>query len=537
MKKIVGIAVGVVVAVGVLSTAGAWYTGTQLPGVLQNAIAEANQQGQDALLGTGATIKLELVSLDTRFFTSTAHYRLSFDAPAKEDVPRHLEVLLVDNIEHGPLPVSRLKRLNLWPVMAASNYALEANELTQKWFDAAKGAAPLTGQGSLGYDGSTSGTLVLTPLDFAPTATSAVKFSGLSFDIEASKHAEKLLVSGTMNSLLISVAEGEEAPIQAELRGLTLDSDQHLASGDFYLGDSSLKLATAQIKVGDKPAVLIKDMAQFGSLQETSGMLNGRMGYDIGMVSYDGKDLAGMHMLWSLKNIDAAVVQSLLEFYREKLTPIQQAQALDQEAPDFAFSDAEEARLKSDLEKLLSAKPQIALEKYSVKTTNGEASLSMALDLNKPESFELAPDEIAKQMIAKLEAKLSIAKAIIGDGVRAQAMIEGQTDAKAIEDQAAMFTEMGSGMALGTGLLTLEGDTLQSSLHYANDKVTFNGQDMTVEEFAMFVMSKANGLGGGALGGDDQSQYDDSEEAYPEGGIGEEDYNQYEPQDEAADEQ
>lgn len=526
MKKIAGIAVGVVVAVGVLSTAGAWYTGTQLPGVLQNAIAEANQQSQDALLGSGATAKLELVSLETRLFTSTARYRLTFDAPDKQNLPRHMEVLLVDNIEHGPLPASRLKRLNLWPVMAASNYALEANEYTQKWFDAAKGAAPLTGQGSLGYDGSTSGTLVLTPLDFAPTPTSTVKFSGLTLDGEASKHAVAFKAVGAMDSLLVTATDSEGAPIQVELRGLTLDSDQKRGSGDFYLGDSALKLATAQIKVGDKPPVLVKDIAQFGSLQQTGNVLGGRMGYDIGMVSYDGKDLAGMHMLWSLQNFDAAAVQSLLELYRDKLKPIQEAQALGEDGPDLALSPEDETRLKADLEKLLAAKPQIALEKFSVKTTNGEASLSMALDLAKPESFEQAPDQIAKQMIAKLDAKLSIAKAIIGDGVRAQALIEGQTDAKAIEDQAAMFTEMGSGMALGTGLLTLEGDTLQSSLHYANDKVTFNGQDMTVEEFAMFVMSKANGLGGGALGGDDQSQYDDAEQAYPEGGIGEEDYDE-----------
>lgn len=523
MKKIAGIAAGVVVAVGVISTAGAWYTGTQLPGVLENALEEANKQGEDALLGTGVTAKLELVSLETRLFTSTAHYRVSFDAPANDDGPRHVEVLFVDNIEHGPLPASRLKRLNLWPVMAASNYQLEANEFTQKWFDAAKGAAPLTGQGALGYDLSTSGTVVLTPLDFAPTPTSTVKFSGMTLDIDASQHAETVVIKGGMDSLLVNVTDGDEPPIQAELRGLTLESDQKLGSGDFYLGDSSLKLATVQLKVGDKPAVLARDVSQFGSLQEAGGLLAGRVGYDIGMVSYDGKDVAGMHMLWSMKNLDATAVQSLIELYRDKLKPVQNAQAQDEDAPDFAFTPAEEDRLKSDFEKLLSAKPQVALEKYSIKTSSGEALLSLSVDLNKPQSFELQPPDLAKQMIAQLDAKLSIDKAMIGDGVRAQAMFEGQTDAKAIEDQAAMFTEMGSGMALGTGLLTLEGDTLKSSLHYANDKVTFNGQDMTVEEFAMFVMSKANGMG---LGGADQSEDYAPDDAYPEEGIDEEDPEQ-----------
>lgn len=520
MKKIAGIAAGVVVAVGVISTAGAWYTGTQLPGVLQNAIAEANQQSQDALLGTGITGKLELVSLESRLFTSTARYRLSLDMPATEEAEaRHLEVLFVDDMEHGPLPISRLKRLNLWPVMAASNYALEANELTQKWFDAAKGAAPLTGQGTLGYDLSTSGTLVFTPLDFAPTPTSTVTFSGMTLDVEASKHARQVVVNGSMDSLLIQVADTEQTPVKVELRGLTVTSDQHQGSGDFYLGDSNLKLATLQLNMGDKPPVLARDLSQFGSLQESGGLLAGRFGYDLGMVSYDGKDVAGMHMLWSMKNLDAGVVQSLIELYRDKLKPIQNAQAQDEEAPDMAFTPAEEERLKGDFEKLLSAKPQIALENYSIKTRSGEAALSLFVDLNKPESFELPAPELAKQLIAQLDAKLSIDKAMIGDGVRVQAQFEGQTDAKAIEDQATMLTEMGSGMALGTGLLTLEGDALKSSLHYANDKVTFNGQDMTVEEFAMFVMAKANGLTGG-VGGDDQPEGYAPDDAYPDDGLG-----------------
>ncbi|ARU87622.1 YdgA family protein [Pseudomonas sp. M30-35] len=506
MKKTAGIAAALVVAIGVISTAGAWYTGTQLQGVLQSTITDVNQQYKEALVGTGIAIKFEVVSLETHWFTSTARYRLSFTAPANENLPEHLELLFRDNIQHGPLPVSRLKRLNLWPVMLASNYELEANKFTQKWFDAAKGASPLTGESSLGYDGSPSGTLVFAPLDFAPTPTATIKFSGLTLDAEATKNAEKVVIAGGMDSLVISTADNTGKPVRAELRGLTFNSDQQRGSGDFYLGDHNLKLATAQFNFDDKPAVLVKDISQSGSLNETKGLLDGGLAYDIGMLTYDGKDLASMHMLWSLKNFDVAAVQAFIEIYRDLVIKLQQAQALGQDKPDIALSPEEEARLKTSIGNLLDAKPQVALEKLSIKTTNGEALLSMVLDLKKPEPFELPLSERVKQTIAQLDAKLSVSKEVIADGVRAQAIFTGETDSKAIEDQAAMFTEMASGMALGTGLLTLEGENLQSSLHYANDKVVFNGQEMTTEEFAMFVMSKANGIGGGALGGDAPSQ-------------------------------
>lgn len=521
MKK-AGIAVGVVVAIGVISAAGAWYTGTQLPGVLNNAIVEANQKSTDALLGTGITSKLELLSLDSRLFTSTAHYRLTLDMPASEGEARHLEVLLVDNIQHGPLPASRLAKLNLWPVLATSNYALEPNELTQKWFDAAKGQSPLFGQVSLGYDNSTTGTVELLPLDFAPAEGQNVKFSGLKLNVNASAHAEEVAVDGGMDSLVLNGTDNTGEAIKFELKDLTLESDQKLGSGEFYLGDSSVKLASAEFKIADKPPVLIKNIAQSGTFEETAGKLGGHISYDIGQISFAGKDIAGVQMLWRMKDFDAAATQALVNVYKDKLAPAQQAQALGKDMPELDFSPAEEEKLKADIGQLLAGKPHVALEKFSVKTAHGEALFSLALDFNKPENFELPPPELAQQLIGQLDAKLSVDKAVIGDGVRVQAAIAGETDQKAIDDQAAMFTEMGSGMALATEMVALKGEKLESSLHYANNEVTFNDQKMSVEEFVMLVMSKAGGLGGGA-GGDEQPEgYVPDEEAPDAGALDEE---------------
>ena len=63
---------------------------------------------------------------------------------------------------------------------------------------------------------------------------------------------------------------------------------------------------------------------------------------------------------------------------------------------------------------------------------------------------------------------------------------------------------------------TLEGETLQSTLHYADNRVTFNGQDMSVDEFVTLVMAKTGGMGGGL--GDDPSAYDSQDGSqYDEG--------------------
>ncbi len=76
MNKSAGVLLGFVVVVGALSTAGAWYTGNQLEGVLNSSIQDANAQLKTSMSSGGASASIELVSLERNLFTSTAHYRL-----------------------------------------------------------------------------------------------------------------------------------------------------------------------------------------------------------------------------------------------------------------------------------------------------------------------------------------------------------------------------------------------------------------------------------------------------------------------------
>ncbi|MBU2155014.1 MAG: YdgA family protein, partial [Gammaproteobacteria bacterium] len=72
--------------------------------------------------------------------------------------------------------------------------------------------------------------------------------------------------------------------------------------------------------------------------------------------------------------------------------------------------------------------------------------------------------------------------------------------------------EMASGMALASELAVLQGEDISSSLHYANDQVTFNGKQMTVDQFVALAMSSGGGLAG--MGDDapaDDALLDESE--------------------------
>lgn len=201
-------------------------------------------------------------------------------------------------------------------------------------------------------------------------------------------------------------------------------------------------------------------------------------------------------MALSMKNVDVPSMLVLTKLYQDKMAPVQAAAAAGEPVPELQLSDAEQALADTNVNQLLAAKPQVAVENLSLKTTGGESKFSLVVDLAKPSSMELPPLELGKQIIALLDANLSLSKPMIADVAALQAQLGGVTDPEAIEQQSQMASEMISGMAVGTQLATLVGSDVVSKLHYANNEVTFNGQKMTVEQFLSFVMSKVGAMGG-----------------------------------------
>lgn len=496
MNKSAGVLLGIVVAIGAISAGGAWFTGTRIEGVLNTSLVDANKQLQAALVGYKGTASLELVSLERHMFSSTAHYRLKGEGEMFGEAP--VELLFVDHIEHGPLPFSRLMSLKWLPVMATSHYELEKTPLTEKWFAAAQDASPLKGVVNIGYDNSTNGTLELLPLEMALDDKSSMKFSGLKMDVAASAQAQKVKADGYMDSLKLTTVSEDQAPVLVELNGLTLASNLTKSTYGYYIGDNTIELSNSKTTYGAKQSVLgFKSFEMKNHTEESGTSASGRADYKIGEVSLNGQVVGSAQMAMSLKNLDIPSTVVLMQIYQTKLQPYEQAAAEAAEAgqpvPELNLTEAEEAQLKTNLEQLLAAGPQVALENLSFKTTNGESRANLVLDLTKPQSIDLPADQLVKQLVALLDFNLKVSKPMLVDVLTVQSQLDGQTDAKLIADQATATADMFSSMAVGSQLAKLDGNNIVTKLHYANNQVDFNGQKMTLEEFVGFVMSKFGG--------------------------------------------
>jgi uncharacterized protein YdgA (DUF945 family) len=496
MNKPAVVLLGFVVAVGVVSAGGAWFTGKQLEPVLQTAIQNANKELKTSMAGVDGTLALELVSLDRGVFSSTAHYRLKAQgAVFGEDNPNP-ELLFVDHIEHGPLPVSRLVTLKWLPVMATSHYELEKNPTTEKWFAAAKDVSPLKGVANIGYSRSVNGNVELLPLEFKDDKSS-VSFSGANLNFDSSAEGKKVKADGYMNSLKVAVVDANGSPFEAELAGLTVASNLDKSTFGFYTGQNTVELTDTKLTMGPQKAVLtLKGFEQKDTSETKDNNLAGRVDYKIDEIGYQGKPVGSAAMALSMKNVDVPSMLVLTKLYQDKMAPVQAAAAAGEPAPELQLSEAEQALADTNVNQLLAAKPQVAVENLSLKTTRGESKFNLIVDLAKPSSMELPPMELGKQIIALLDANLSLSKPMIADVAALQAQLAGVTAPEAIEQQSQLASEMVSGVAVGTQLATLVGSDVVSKLHYANNEVTFNGQKMTVEQFLTFVMSKVGAMSG-----------------------------------------
>lgn len=488
-----GIAAGVIVVVGALATGGAWYTGQQLPGVLNEALAKGNQELAKAFAGSQYKVTVQLESLDSGLFSSTARYRSTIEALDENGQTKTLEFKAVDHIQHGPLPLSRLASLKLLPVMAVSKAELEKTPDVEKWFAMSQGKTPLSSESSIGYDRSVNATVKFAPLQYKD-ADGEFNFSGLSMVTDASADADKLKVSGTMDSLQMNV-QSPDGPVAIQVKGMSFDTGGTKGKAGFYLGHSNVKLDQVVFQAAGRLPVQLENFTNTNLMQEEGDKLAAQVNYDVAKISYSGKDIGAAHLGLRLSNFDVASSRALYQLFQEKVVPQQQAAAAAEEPFELNLSAADQALLDAEMRKLLAGKPHIELEKLSLKTANGESHAHLSIDLTDPGAFDQSQDELLGKSLGQVTARVVLSKPMIRDIVGLQANLQGVTDPKEVADQANAVSDMAAVMAQGMQLAKLEGENIVTSLQYANNSVDFNGQKMTPEQFVAFIMANSGVLG------------------------------------------
>jgi len=444
-------------------------------------------------VGAGADVSLTLLSFERGLLSSTARYQIDIDVADDDGNTEHYALLLNDRLEHGPFPVSRLSRGQLMPVAAQSHFELERTPLTQKLFDAASGEVPLVGEVTIGYDGGQAGDLRTAALNIEDEDGS-VRIASANLNFEANRDGSDVRMDGELAEIDIDLQRSDSGqPVQVSLRGIGLSADKQDYDAGFGFGPSAITLQRMEIKAGDEPAVVIQQASVEDALSRGSRGLDQTIGYRIGEVSAKGQTFRNLALVFSLRNLEESSLKALVASYKD---------ILDQSAtPQESFSgmtSAQQQELQARALQLLEHKPTLALDEFGFETAHGAARLSVVLDLQSPSAEAFTPDAMITSMLASLKADAGVDRNLVRDiaGLVVQNNArDGQLDQAALQQETEAATELFSGMALNTGWSRLEGGRLVSSLHYANDKVTFNGREMSVPEFLGFAFGSVQNAG------------------------------------------
>ena len=282
-------------------------------------------------------------------------------------------------------------------------------------------------------------------------------------------------------------------PVRISLRGIGLTADKQDYANGIGFGPSAFNLARMEIQLGDEPAVVLQNASVDEKLSRGSRGLDQSIAYRVGEVTAKGQSVRNLALAFSLRNLEENSLKALVTSYREILD----SGATPQESLA-GITSAQQQELQTRALQLLEHKPTLALDEFGFETAHGAARLSIVLDLQSPSAEAFTPDAMITSMLASLKADAGIDKNLVRDiaGLVAQNNArDGQLDPVALQQETDAATELFSGMALDTGWSRLEGERLVSSLHYANDKVTFNGREMSVPEFMGFAFGSAQNAG------------------------------------------
>ncbi|MBG3018697.1 MULTISPECIES: YdgA family protein [Proteus] len=538
MKKSL-VAVGVIVALGVVWTGASWYMGSKIESRLQEETKLANVQLAQLAKNAqfGADVKLEIRDYKKGVFTSNADFAvvISKDASDADQEKKVEEVIFTTDIDHGPFPLSDLAKFNLAPKLAAMNNTLVNNDTTKELFKLTKEKSIFDIHTSLAFDGGVSGEAKLNPIDFTENGDT-VKTTPLTVEFSSDKDATNFTTKVKGDQVVVT-KEGEETftikNIAGSVAGTKVNNDQYLFNEQLL---SFAEIAhTSKDKASD---FSLKDFSLTTKSDIKDKLFNISQTYYFKSLNVAGLEFGAGKFGYSIDKADPDAMLLLTKVYNNSLLPWNKNH--------FDSSEMVEQAVRDVLEKGL----VFRIDEASLTNKSGASKLAFNLDLNAfnvkvLESQEKSPAELFNYLFKNIDFNVDLSLPMLAefrnttqylDAARYQETALTDEDKKEIEATTAadieqLKTELQQNInqisqdekdALPLMLLAQDGNALNMKLNYAADKFTMNGKTYTFDEF-MEVTQAPQMLGLAAmLFGMGASSYDYDDSDYSEEGYQEE---------------
>lgn len=471
--KLSTIALSVAVILGATATGGSWYTGKQVEQRYQELVAQGNESLKQ-LSQHGIKAEIKNVNLERSFFTSDVTYSVEVEMDNKT-----YEFKGNDKIYHGPLPLNRLMKGHVIPVMASIDSKITSSESLKGMFEQPE---ILVGHSNLSYSSTVDGQFKTAAFK---SEDSSFKASEIDAEFEIAKQGEgKVNVTIPQAQLIDPEGNVDITFNQAEYR---VSFPQESRDYPYLaLGDVDAKIKSLMVKsVEDNSefeAFEINDLVAKGKNTVANDFYEGAADFST-KLALVGKDKNRVELGKMTADIfmksDAKATDSLMK--------------LAQYAPE----ELQSVNPQKDIEALTAKEIKFHLNNLSFENEKGKHTLSLVLnskpfDLNT--LFGLGFEPILNVFAqSKLEGSLNIVA--FEELIRQLNLMNTFSKEDAVRSAKAATDELIAN-AQNSGLAVVDPDNIKVKIEIDQGKVKLNGNEVPEQDLQSVLFMLMLGLGG-----------------------------------------
>lgn len=459
----------VLVIVVALYGAASWYMGREAQALIQQELAQANEQVLKAIgPETGLQdVQIRIRSYDRGFFTSQAEYEIQW----QDSDGRVANYVFSDSLQHGPFPLAALKQGHWSPALAISEARLQKTKSTEAWVNSLDGASPVVVRTFVGFGGTGVSRWVFRDANFSYADGSKVVFSGGQVDISFSDNFESHLAKGDFNKLEITDAYGSVMALDT----ISLESENILSQNGERTVDSVVKVGRIGLVEPEMQDVELTQTRVAVQATQVEGLLTGQVSYGVEAIEFGGAQLGSVVAQVSADQLNMAALTKLVQEYDAM-------RLADPGLNDgLAQLDEDQARrLRASLFAFLGNQPALALGPVVWTNPQGQARFQLDADFVEPDQALLdAPaDQLLLAVLGRLRLSAEIEKAFF-EALFIQLSEQERQRASAM---ARMVFDLYAGRLSRAGLAVYENNTLKINAAYEEDTIRLNGEMVELTE-------------------------------------------------------
>lgn len=483
MKK-TQVAAGVIVALGVVWTGAAWFTGKQIESHKDEMLQQANSQIN--AWSPNSRLTLSYQDYQRGLFSSSTKLVVQASSQTVDNplLKPGQTIVLNETIDHGPFPFAQLKRGNILPAMASVHSELANTDAVKKLFALTDGKSLVAADTRIGYSGATDTALTLLPVDYSNAQTGdRLATNGGKLDVSADSKGDKVSLKGEFSSIAVTSKNQLEQPVLFTLNGLALGGDTHLSPEGVRVGDQTITLDKLEASINGQQGMTLQKIDGKSSFDNKEGKIGGTIDYKVGDINLQQQPFGEARLAMKFSQFDAQAVKTFSDTYNAQMQDLLRQPGVADDP--IRYQASVQTILRNNLPLLLKGAPAVSIAPLSWKNDKGESTFNLNIGFNDPASVSGEAQSLGAavdRMLKTLDGKLNINMPMATEAMRHVGLAEGYQgdDAQKLADQQVKGV---AAMGQMFRLTQQQDNNIVTSLQYANGQVTMNGDKMSLEQF------------------------------------------------------